>query len=62
MYFDVFSKFITPSWWIKLFLLSGDEFHIAEFKDENTIDKIETVTRDDLLQKYEVFNVIRLIT
>lgn len=51
---EVFEKYVTPSWWLKIFTLGSDEIHIAEFRDSNIIDKMETLSTTALLQEYEV--------
>lgn len=50
----IFAKYVTPSWWSQLFLKGCEELHIAEFKDDNIIYKIDTTTDTALLQEYEV--------
>lgn len=50
----IFSKYVSPTWWSLLFLKGCEKVHIAQFKDCNTINKIETTTVTSLLQEYEV--------
>lgn len=45
-----------------MFLKRCEELHIAQFKDDNIIDKIETTTDTALLQEYEVvFEILHFV-